>query len=102
MEGHLVELGTEFHNLQPFSCVPAILLGCVSGHAGRTLFRGGGGPAFSALEGDHDPDALVLSHKGRCAAVAKRSDKQLLYSFDEHHSRFRRWIGESFVGSMSD
>ena len=82
MESHFVELGTEFHDLQPLSCVPSVLLRCVPGHAGRTLFRGGGGPAFSALESDHDPDALVFSHKGRCAAEAKRSNKQRLYIFN--------------------
>ena len=71
MESHFVELGTEFHDLQPLSGVPSVLLRCVPGHAGRTLFGGGGGPAFSALESDHDPDALVFSHKGRCAAEAK-------------------------------
>ena len=82
MESHLVELGTEFHDLQPLSGVPSVLLCRVPGHAGRTLFGGGGGPAFSALESDHDPDALVFSHKGRCAAEAKRSNKQRLYIFN--------------------
>ena len=81
MESHFVELGTEFHDLQPLSGVPSVLLRRVSRHAGRTLFGGGGGPAFSALESDHDPDALVFSHKGRCAAKAKRSNKQRLYIF---------------------
>jgi len=78
----LIAVGTELLDLQPFGGVPAILLGGVARHSGRTLFGGGGGPAFSALESDHDPDALVLSHKGRCAAVAKRSNKDRLYIFD--------------------
>ena len=71
MEGHLVELRAEFHDLQPFSGISSILLRCVARHARRTFFGGGGGPAFSALKSDHDPDALVFSHKGRCAAEAK-------------------------------
>ncbi len=61
MESHPVELRAELHELQPFSCIPAILLSCVTRHAWRTLV--GGGPAFGALESDHNPDALVLSHK---------------------------------------
>ena len=72
MESHFVELGTEFHDLQPLSGVPSVLLRRVSRHAGRTLFGGGGGPAFSALESDHDPDALVFSHKD--VAPQKRSE----------------------------
>ena len=80
MGSRLIAVGTELLDLQPFGGVPAVLLGGVTGHAGRTL--GGIGPAFSALESDHDPDALVLSHKGRCAAVAKRSNKDRLYIFD--------------------
>ena len=79
MESHFVELGTEFHDLQPLSGVPSVLLRRVPRHTGRTLFGGGGGPAFSALESDHDPDALVLGHKGRCAAKAKRIDKRRAY-----------------------
>ena len=63
MEGHLVELRAEFHDLQPFSCISSILLRCVARHARRTFFGGGGGPAFSALKSDHDPDALVFGHK---------------------------------------
>ncbi len=80
MGSRLIAVGTELLDLQPFGGVPAILLGGVARHSGRTL--GGIGPAFSALESDHDPDALVLSHKGRCAAVAKRSNKQRLYIFN--------------------
>ena len=34
----------------------------------RPLVDGGIGPAFVALKSDHDPDALVFSHKGRSAA----------------------------------
>ena len=82
MESHFVELGTEFHDLQPLSGVPSVLLRRVPRHTGRTLFGGGGRPAFSALESDHDPDALVFSHKGRCAAEAKRSNKQRVYIFN--------------------
>jgi len=72
-------VGTELLDLQPFGGVPAVLLGGVTGHAGRTL--GGIGPAFGALKSDHDPDALVLGHKGRCAAGAKRSNNERLYIF---------------------
>ena len=67
MERHPIELRTELHQLQPLRCVPAILLGRVTGHTGGTLV--GGGPAFSALESDHNPDALVLSHEGRAPQV---------------------------------
>ncbi len=88
MESHFVELGTEFHDLQPLGGVPSVLLRRVSRHAGRTLFGGGGGPAFSALESDHDPDALVFSHKGRCAAKAKRSNEQRLYILSCHRKEF--------------
>ena len=70
MERGLVAVGTELLDLQPFGGVPAVLFGRVPGHAWGTL--GGIGPAFGALKSDHDPDALVLGHKGRCAAV--RSD----------------------------
>ena len=77
MESHLVAVGTELFDLQPFGGVPAVLFRRVARHAGRTL--GGIGPAFGALESDHDPDALVLGHKGRCAAGAKRSDKHPPY-----------------------
>ena len=79
MESHLVELRAELHQFQPFCGVPAIFLGCVARHTGRTLFGSGNGPAFGALNGDNDPDALVLSHKGRSAAIAKRIDKQRAY-----------------------
>ncbi len=79
MESHLVELRAELHQFQPFCGVPTIFLGRVAGHTGRTLFGGGNGPAFGALNGDNDPDALVLSHKGRSAAIAKRIDKQRAY-----------------------
>ena len=79
MESHLVELRAELHQFQPFCGVPTIFLGRVAGHTGRTLFGGGNGPAFGALNGDNDPDALVLGHKGRSAAGAKRIDKQRSY-----------------------
>ena len=86
MERHLVELRAELHQLKPFSGVPAVLLGRVTGHSGGTL--GGIGPAFGALESDHDPDALVLGHKGRCAAVAMRIDKREAYSLARRPHRF--------------
>ena len=79
MESHLVELRAELHQFQPFCGVPTIFLGRVTRHTGRTLFGSGNGPAFGALNGDNDPDALVLSHKGRGAAIAKRIDKQRAY-----------------------
>ena len=74
MDRRLIAVGTELLDLQPFGGVPAVLLGGVTGHSGRTF--GGIGPAFGALESDHDPDALVLGHKGRCAAGAKRSNNE--------------------------
>ena len=52
---------TEFLDFQPFGGVPSVLLGGVTRHPRRAL--GGIGPAFVALESDHDPDALVFSHK---------------------------------------
>ena len=79
MGSRLIAVGTELLDLQPFGGVPAILLGGVARHSGRTL--GGIGPAFGALESDHDPDALVLGHKGRCAAGAKRSNNERAYIF---------------------
>ena len=79
MDRCLVAVGTELLDLQPFGGVPAILLGGVTRHSGRTL--GGIGPAFGALKSDHDPDALVLGHKGRCAAEAKRNNKDQAYIF---------------------
>ena len=95
MESHLVELGTEFHDLQPLSGVPSVLLRRVPRHTGRTLFGGGNGPAFGALNGDNDPDALVLGHKGRSAAVAKRNDKHPLYRSTSPHSRLSAVIVSS-------
>ena len=79
MQSHPVELRAELHQFKPFCGVPTILLGCVAGHTGTTLFGSGNGPAFGALDGDNDPDALVLGHKGRGAAGAKRIDKQGAY-----------------------
>ena len=70
MKGRFVAVSAEFLDLQPFGCIASVLLGGVSRHSRRTL--GGIGPAFSALESDHYPDALVFSHKGRDAAIAKR------------------------------
>ena len=71
MESHFVELWTELHDLQPLGGVPSVLLGRVALNAWLTFFASGSGPAFCALESDHNPDALVLSHKGRCTAGAK-------------------------------
>ena len=79
VESHFVELWTELHQFQSFGGVPTILLGGVSGHTGRAFLGSGNGPAFGALNGDNDPDALVLGHKGRSAAIAKRIDKQRAY-----------------------
>ena len=95
MESHLVELRAELHQLKPFSGVPAILLSRVTGHARRALFGSGNGPAFGALESDNDPDALVLGHKGRSAAVAKRNDKHPLYRSTSPHSRLSAVIVSS-------
>ena len=63
----------EFLYLQPLGGVPTVLLCCVTGHSRRTF--GGIGPAFSALKSDHYPDALVFGHKGRNAAIARRTEK---------------------------
>ena len=89
MKSHLVELRAELHQFQPFCGVPAVFLGCVAGHTGGTLFGSGNGPAFGALNGDNDPDALVLGHKGRSAAVAKRNDKYPHYRSTRPHSKLR-------------
>jgi hypothetical protein len=61
VDGGLVAVRAELLQFDPFGGVPAVLLGGVTGHTGRTL--GGIGPAFGALKSDHDPDALVLGHK---------------------------------------
>ena len=50
----------------------------------RPLVDGGIGPAFGALKSDHDPDALVFGHKGRCAADAKRSEELRSYRAASH------------------
>ena len=55
-----IAVRAELLQLQPFSGVAAVLLGCVTGHARRPL--GGVGPALGALESDHEPDALVFCH----------------------------------------
>jgi hypothetical protein len=57
----LVAVRAELLQLQPFGGVAAVLLGGVTGHPRRAL--GGIGPAFGALESDHDPDALVFGHR---------------------------------------
>jgi hypothetical protein len=54
-------VGAELFDLQPFGGVPTVLFGGVSRHTWTALR--GIGPAFRALEGDHDPDALVFGHK---------------------------------------
>ena len=79
MKSHPVELRAELHQFKPFCGVPTIFLGRVTSNTGTTLFGSGNGPAFGALDGDNDPDALVLGHKGRSAAVAKRNDKHPPY-----------------------
>ena len=61
---------TELLDFQPFGGVPSVLLSGVSRHPRRAF--GVIGPAFGALESDNYPDALVFSHKGRFAAIAKR------------------------------
>ena len=73
MDCHGIAVGTELLQLKPFGGVTSVLLSCVPGHTGRTLC--GVGPAFRALESDHDPDALVFSHEGRCAAEAMQMNK---------------------------
>ena len=85
MKSHPVELRAELHQFKPFCGVPTIFLGGVARHTGTTLFGSGNGPAFGALNRDNDPDALVLGHKGRSAAVAKRNDKHPLYRFTSPH-----------------
>ena len=70
VECHFVELWAELHQFQSLGGVPTVLFSGVSGHTGGTLLGSGNGPAFGALKCDNDPDALVLSHKGRGAAAA--------------------------------
>ena len=60
VDRRLVAVRAELVQFDPFGGVPAVLLSRVTGHARGPL--GGVGPAFRALESDHDPDALVLSH----------------------------------------
>ena len=72
VDRRLVAMRAELFEFNPFSGVAAVLLAGVTRHARRPLR--GVGPAFRALKSDHDPDALVLSHKGRCAAGAMRLD----------------------------
>jgi hypothetical protein len=60
VHGGAVAVGAEFLQFQPFAGVAAVLLGGVTRHTRRPL--GGVGPAFGALESDHDPDALVFCH----------------------------------------
>ena len=69
VDHHLVVVGTELLDLQPFCCVAAVFLSGVAGHSLRPLISVG--PAFGALESDHNPDALVLAMEGR--ALLERS-----------------------------
>ena len=71
MRSRPVAMCAEFFDFQAFRCVPTVFLSGVPRYTWRAL--GGIGPAFSALKSDHDPDALVFSHKGRNAALARRS-----------------------------
>ena len=66
-------MSAEFLDFKPFRSVSAIFLCGVTRHTRRTF--GGIGPAFSALKSDHYPDALVFGHKGRNAAIARRTEK---------------------------
>ena len=66
VNSHLVVVGTELLDLQPFGGISAVFLSRVAGHALSPLISVG--PAFSALESDRDPDALVLGHGRTCAA----------------------------------
>ena len=80
MESHLVELRAELHQLKPFSGVPTIFLGRVTGHAGRTLFGSGNGPAFGALESDNDPTPLFLAIKDVAPQVrSELTNKELTW-----------------------
>ena len=60
VESRPIAMSAEFFNFHSFGGIPSVLLCCVSRHSRRTL--GGIGPAFSALESNHYPDALVFSH----------------------------------------
>ena len=51
----------EFLDLQPLGRVPSVFFCGVTRYTWRAF--GVIGPAFGALESDHDPDALVFSHK---------------------------------------
>ena len=73
---------TELLDFQPFGGVSTVLFSGVARHPWRPL--GGIGPAFVALKSDHDPDALVFGHKGRCAADAKRSEELRSYRAASH------------------
>ena len=66
VDRHLVVVGTELLDLQPFCGVAAVFLSGVPGHSLSPLISVG--PAFGALESDHNPDALVFGHGRTCAA----------------------------------
>ena len=78
MDRHLVVVGTELLDLQPFCGVAAVFLSGVAGHSLRPLISVG--PAFGALESDHNPDALVFGHGRR--ALLERGGVTI-----RHHNR---------------
>ena len=82
MRSRFVAVRTKLVDFQPFGGVPAIFLSGISRYPLRPL--GGIGPAFSALESDHDPDALAFCHKGRDATNALRNYKQTSYKLTGH------------------
>ena len=60
VESRPIAMSAEFVNFHSLGGIPSVLVCCVSRHARRTL--GGIGQAFSALESNHYPDALIFSH----------------------------------------
>ena len=82
MRSGFIAVRAKLFDFQPFCSVPTVFLSCVPRNP-RGAF-GGIGPAFSALKSDHDPDALVFGHKGRCAADAKRSEELRSYRAASH------------------
>ncbi len=77
MGSGFVAVGTKLFDFQPFGCVPPVFFSGIPRYTLRPL--GGIGPAFSALESDHDPDALAFCHKGRDASNALRNYKPTSY-----------------------
>ena len=86
MRSGFIAVRAKLFDFQPFCSVPTVFLSCVPRNP-RGAF-GGIGPAFSALKSDHDPDALVFSHKGRSAVGAKGNNNLISYKvtiqFDQH------------------